>query len=203
MNVLCSPGEHYSSGGKLSKVGENPEITLKLLSAVGASSNITQRAVASELGIALGLVNTYLKRCIKKGLIKIRQVPANRYAYFLTPEGFSEKARLTGDYLTQGFHLFRLSRSQLIKIFEKCETHGYQKIILFGLSDIAEIAVLCAQEFNIQIIGIVDDSSSVDEYSNISIMKKLESGLNFDAVIVTDTNNPNEKLQHLETLLDC
>ena len=71
----------------MAKIEENNQITLGLLNAVDESSSVTQRAVAKELGIALGLVNTYLKRCVKKGLIKVSQVPANRYAYYLTPKG--------------------------------------------------------------------------------------------------------------------
>ena len=186
----------------MSKVEEKHEITLKLLSAVEVSSHITQRSVASELGIALGLVNTYLKRCVKKGLIKIRQVPANRYAYYLTPEGFSEKARLTTEYLTQGFQLFRLSRNQLLEILKKCESLKHKKIILYGLSDIAEIAVLCAQEFDLEIVGIIDGNSPVKKYSNINILKKLDKGLNFDSVVVTDTNDPVEKVKYLEGVVE-
>ena len=52
---------------------------------------MTRRSLARELGIALGLANAYLKRCAKKGLIKIAQAPANRYAYYLTPQGFARK----------------------------------------------------------------------------------------------------------------
>ena len=66
------------------------EITLGVLNAVDENSGVTQRGVAKEVGIALGLTNTYLKRCVKKGLIKVQQAPANRYAYYLTPKGFSE-----------------------------------------------------------------------------------------------------------------
>ena len=74
--------------------GEDERIVLNLLNSVddGAQS---QRRIAEELGIALGLVNAYLKRCIKKGLVKVSQAPARRYAYYLTPEGFAEKSRLT------------------------------------------------------------------------------------------------------------
>ena len=62
---------------------------------VEENSQITQRSLASELGIALGLTNAYLKRCVRKGWVKINQAPANRYAYYLTPRGFAEKSRLT------------------------------------------------------------------------------------------------------------
>jgi hypothetical protein len=58
----------------------------------------SQRLLASELGIALGLV-TPTSRCVKKGLVKVRSAPARRYAYYLTPQDFAEKSRLTVNYL--------------------------------------------------------------------------------------------------------
>jgi len=75
-------------------------LTLELLEAIEARSDVTQRHLADRLGVALGLANSYLKRCARKGLIKVHQAPANRYLYYLTPQGFAEKARLTGEYLT-------------------------------------------------------------------------------------------------------
>ena len=95
----------------------DPQITLSVLNVVEKNSHVTQRDVAKDIGIALGLTNAYLKRCIKKGLIKVQQVPANRYAYFLTPKGFSEKSRLTAEYLSQGLKFFRAARMQLMEIF--------------------------------------------------------------------------------------
>ena len=109
----------------------------------------------------------------KKGLIKVRQVPANRYAYYLTPKGFSEKARLTGEYLSQGFQLFRVSRFQLSQIIGDCEEKGFKKVVLSGLSDIAEIAILCAQDFGIEIVAIYEEASEKTEYSNIRIVSKI------------------------------
>ena len=76
----------------------NKKITLDLLSTLEEDGNQTQRTIASELGIALGLANAYLKKSIEKGLVKIRQVPKKRYYYYITPKGFSEKAKLTAEY---------------------------------------------------------------------------------------------------------
>ena len=65
---------------------------LELLEAVGQKNDVSQRHLASHMGVALGLANSYLKRCIRKGFIKISEAPANRYLYYLTPTGFAEKA---------------------------------------------------------------------------------------------------------------
>ena len=74
---------------------EEARIMLSLLESVERDGEQTQRRLASELGVALGLINAYLKRCVTKGLMKVSEAPARRYAYYLTPQGFAEKARLT------------------------------------------------------------------------------------------------------------
>ena len=58
---------------------ENERIVLGLLSSVETDGARSQRRIAAELGVALGLVNAYLKRCVKKGLVKVHDVPARRY----------------------------------------------------------------------------------------------------------------------------
>ena len=88
-----------------------------VLSAVESDAQVTQRKLSSELGIALGLANLYLKRCVRKGWIKIGQVPMRRYAYYLTPQGFTEKARLTGEYLSWNLEFFRRARRQSTELF--------------------------------------------------------------------------------------
>ena len=93
------------------------EITLGLLNAINENSALTQCSLARDLGIALGLANAYLKRCAKKGLVKIAQVPSNRYAYYLTPKGFSEKSRLTAEYFSQSFKFFRAARVECSGLF--------------------------------------------------------------------------------------
>jgi len=54
------------------------DIVLGVLDVVERDPTVTQRSVARELGIALGLANAYLKRCVRKGLIKVGQVPRRR-----------------------------------------------------------------------------------------------------------------------------
>ena len=98
----------------------DPEIMLGLLTSIERDSGITQRKLACDLGIALGLANAYLRRCVRKGLIKMSQVPLNRYAYYLTPQGFGEKSRLTAEYLAVSFNFFRRARGDCADLFERC-----------------------------------------------------------------------------------
>ena len=70
----------------------DPRITMEMLHAVDRKESLSQRGLAAQLNIALGLTNAYLKRCVRMGLIKVSKTPPNRYTYYLTPKGFSENA---------------------------------------------------------------------------------------------------------------
>ena len=65
--------------------------------------NISQRDLAHALGISLGKVNYCMKGLIAKGLVKARNFrnSGNKlaYAYYLTPAGLEEKARVTMSFL--------------------------------------------------------------------------------------------------------
>lgn len=162
------------------------EITLGLLNAVHDNSAVTQRSVARELGIALGLANAYLKRCVKKGLIKVSQVPPNRYAYYLTPQGFAEKSRLTAEYLSYSFTFFRRARSQCEELFADCAERGRRRVVLAGASELAEIATLVAREFDIELIAVLDGESAGQAFHGVPVLPRDAALPPVDAVIVTD-----------------
>src|SRR6185436_9436184 len=143
---------------------ENPRVLLGLLDAVEQDGAQSQRLLAAELGIALGLVNAYLKRCVKKGLVKVSEAPARRYAYYLTPQGFAEKSRLTVDYLSYSFGFFRQAKADCSELFRSAKVTGVNKVVLVGRSDLAEIAALCAMEQGITIVGLVQSPALDDSF---------------------------------------
>src|SRR6202047_1033273 len=118
-----------------SEESEKARIVLGLLESVERDGAQSQRKLASDLGIALGLVNAYLKRCVKKGLLKIGQAPARRYAYYLTPHGFAEKSRLTVEYLSDSFSFFRQARTDCAQVFAVARGRGFERVVIAGKSD--------------------------------------------------------------------
>lgn len=166
------------------------EITLGLLNAIHENSGVTQRSAAGELGVALGLVNTYLKRCIKKGWVKIAQAPANRYLYYLTPHGFAEKSQLTKQYLACSFNFFRAARSQCSGIFALCAENGWSRMALYGEGDLAEIATLCAREHSITLAAVIGQNSAKGSIGGIPVVVDLQAAGKVDAVMLTDLDNP-------------
>jgi DNA-binding MarR family transcriptional regulator len=174
-------------------------ILLGVLTAIERDGQTSQRSISSELGVALGLANAYLKRCVRKGLIKIHQVPRRRYVYYLTPRGFTEKARLTGQYLSASFQFFRRSREQVSELLEQCIDRGWTRIAIAGLSDLAEIAILCAQDRGLKLVAIIDPSQSLPSFRGIPAAKSIASAGKIDAVILTDLARPDALLRQLES----
>jgi DNA-binding MarR family transcriptional regulator len=172
---------------------DQKRIMLGLLDSVARDGARSQRYRASELGIALGLVNAYLKRCIRKGLVKARQAPARRYVYYLTPTGFAEKSRLTLEYLSHSFIFFRHAKNDFTFLFEDARSRGLNRVALVGKSDLAEVAAICALETGIKIIAIIDDSANGIRFLNIPLFRQFEQlAEQPDAVVVTDLNRPRD-----------
>jgi DNA-binding MarR family transcriptional regulator len=172
---------------------EKDKILLGLLESVERDGGQSQRRLASELGIALGLVNAYLKRCVKKGLVKVAEVPSRRYAYYLTPQGFAEKSRLTIEYLSSSFSFFRQARADCAQTLATAQHNGWTRIALAGLSDLAEIAAICAFESRVTIVGVIDRDAAVTTFMGAPVVRTFGAipGA-VDAVVVTDLRAARE-----------
>lgn len=127
-----------------------------ILGAIERDGSTSQRNLARELGVAVGLINAYVKRCTKKGLIKIRQVPASRYAYYLTPRGLAEKSRLTAEYFSSSLSFFRDARKSCGEATDEAISRGWKRVALLGAGDLAEITILCAFERGLEVAAVAD-----------------------------------------------
>lgn len=176
--------------------------TLEILQAIEHKNDVTQRHLADSLGVALGLANSYLKRCVRKGLIKMQQAPANRYLYYLTPKGFTEKSRLTTEYLSSSFNFYRSASESCSKVFQQCNELGHYKVLLCGLSELAEIASLRAREQGIDIVGTLDINGTMKEFLGLPVWKSFDLLSDFDACVVTEVKEPHKLIEYMKTQVD-
>lgn len=165
-------------------------ITMELMHAVADDAAHTQRSLAARLNIALGLTNAYLKRCSLKGLVKVRKVPPNRYVYYLTPKGFAEKSRLTASYLYRSFNFYRRARNECDELIGHAVDQGCKRIACVGLGELAEVALLCAMQFDAEIVGVVDKDARDNRFRHAPLVRDLASLRKYDAVLLTDTKDP-------------
>jgi DNA-binding MarR family transcriptional regulator len=189
--------------GQAREGGSDVGIELNLLAAIERDSSVTQRSLARDLGIALGLANAYLRRCVRKGLVKMREVPINRYGYYLTPQGFAEKSRLTAEYLAVSLDFFRRARTDCAAVFQHCEAQGWRRLALYGAGELAEIATLGAGESAVAVVCVIDPDKAGRHCAGLPVLADLaaareaagEAGL--DAVILTDMRAPQASFEAL------
>ena len=179
------------------KAGREARITMEMLHAVNQEESLSQRGLAAKLNIALGLTNSYLKRCVRMGLIKVRKIPPNRYAYYLTPKGFGEKSRLTANYLLRSFNFYRRAWNQCDELLGAAADNGYRRISLVGVGELAEIALLCALQYDVEIVGIADENATANRFRHVNLVRDPTSLPDHDIIIVCDLTKPQETFEKL------
>ena len=163
---------------------------LKILEKAEDERLPSQRDLAKELNVSLGLVNSFIKRLVKKGYFKITHIPKNRIRYILTPKGAAEKTRLTYLYIQYSYNFYKSARQKLRDLFDELEDQGQQQIVFYGASDLAEIAYISLQDSGLDLIAVVDDIKAGKTF----IGRHIESpatlaGKQFDKILVTAVNS--------------
>jgi len=129
---------------------------LQVLEAVAGDERITQRTLASRLGIAVGLTNLYLKRLARKGLIKFVNVRPNRIVYLLTPKGIAEKSRLTYEFMDYSLFLYRHVRQHLHVVLQPYAADNRKRVAVYGTGEAAELAYLSITELGLELVAVFD-----------------------------------------------
>ena len=169
---------------------------LKLLEEVEKDSRVTQRGLATKLGIALGLTNIYLKRLVRKGYIKCVNVQSNRITYLITPRGISEKARLTYEFMDYSLHLYGEVRQHLRTTLAQCAAAD-KRVAIYGRGEAAELAYLSLREVGLEPVAIFDEANG-HEFLGIPVRPIAEhEEVAFDLMIIATLERSGAQLATL------
>jgi DNA-binding MarR family transcriptional regulator len=124
---------------------------LQILNHIEENPDTTQADLATQLGVAVGSVNWYIKRLINKGYIKVTQMERRRLRYLLTPKGVGEKARLTKEFMRMSLHWYRVTREDSKRLLDEIKEAGYDTVCIEGDGDLAEIVYLTCLEAQVEI----------------------------------------------------
>ena len=177
----------------------------RLLEELEKNPVISQRQLSNKFGIALGVTNACLRRMTQKGWIRIRDLNRRRIGYYLTPKGFTEKAKLT-------LHLISCTvqhYSELKKIISgrllEMQRDGLERIVFYGVSDEMEVAYITLQGVNLKLVGIVEDDEKFQpqiilgyELEPVSRIRELKP----HGVLITSTAESEKRKGRLRTLID-
>lgn len=129
---------------------------LEILTHIEENPDTTQADIATQLGVAVGSVNWYIKRLVNKGYIKVTQMERRRLRYLLTPKGISEKAHLTQKFMRASLHWYRVTREASKQFIAEIKAAGYETVCIEGDGDLAEIVYLSCLEARLTVKDEID-----------------------------------------------
>jgi DNA-binding MarR family transcriptional regulator len=171
---------------------------LKVLEAIAANGQRTQRSLSEQLGMALGLTNLYLKRLVRKGYIKCVHVRSNRLVYLITPKGIGEKTRLTYEFMRYSLDLYRGVRQHLREVLEGCAQTGARRIAIYGVGEAAELAYLSIKEQGLDPVAVFAEFDGT--FLGMPVRHVEDRGdIPFDRLIVATLDNSDDLVRDLIT----
>jgi DNA-binding MarR family transcriptional regulator len=144
------------------------EYNRQILQAIASGRPVTQRGLANELGVALGLTNLLVRRLVAKGYVKVTGLGTRHVRYLMTANGWESLGRATRQSLENTVHLYTQTREQirtsLSNLSDQFDTpeDGQKRIVFYGAGDVAEIAYVSLQRTDLKLVGVVDDRRGGD-----------------------------------------
>ncbi|MBC7964113.1 MAG: winged helix-turn-helix transcriptional regulator [Steroidobacteraceae bacterium] len=175
--------------------------SLQLLSEISGEEPLSQRELSRRLGIAVGLVNSYLKNLVSKGFVRVKNFPSNRYAYLLTPQGLAEKSRLAYQHLSYFTSLYTVARQDYLELFRRLEESGVQEVVFCGVDEVAEVAYLSLKETGLELLAVMDDGRQVDLFFGLQVVS-LSEGVREECapVVISSLKRRDELVRVLRSL---
>ncbi len=160
--------------------------TLRLLEEIEQNHSPSQRYLAKQLNVSLGLVNSFVKRLAQKGYFKITTIPKNRVKYILTPKGVAQKTKLTYEYIHYSYQFYKDARTKIREIFEDLARQNTRRVIFYGIGHFAEIAYISLQETPMKMVAMVDDAKMGERFMGMTVESPAQiQHLAYDAIIIT------------------
>lgn len=186
----------------------NEQHELRVLELVEERDRITQRGVATELEIALGMANALIKRLVHKGYIKVKDAPSRRYKYYITPEGFIEKGRLVSKYIANSFKFFGEVRRDYEMLANQVSANQVSAnqvsanqgtgVCCVGTGEVMEIAQMVFAAHNIEVVCVLDVLADEGEqhFQNFrDIPDEIASQIG--CLVITETRRPHKVFEIL------
>jgi len=165
---------------------------LEILEKIEGNGHLTQRDLSREVGIALGLVNNLLKKMVRKGWIKIKNVDAKRIRYLITPEGAREKSSLLYKRVESTIH-FYLDAKRIIKAkVEHLKGDEVKSVSIYGINHVAEVLFIVLKELGLRLDCVVDNNKKGKEWFGYKIIDTDEFLKSSTSVLILASINQDE-----------
>lgn len=125
---------------------------LSLLEEIELDPDVNQATLATQMGVAVGTVNWYIKRLIAKGAVKVSRAERKKLRYIITPAGLALRARLAVNYVEHSLTLYRKTRQRVKEHISLVRRAGHNRIQIRGEGDVADICRLTCLEQGMAVV---------------------------------------------------
>jgi DNA-binding MarR family transcriptional regulator len=133
-------------------VPPDPLRELQILEQIESDSDVTQIGLAETLGVAVGTINFVVKRLVKKGYVRVKQLERRRLKYIITPAGIALRTKLAMDSIRYSMRLYREIRTRARSLLGEARKAGHQAIRIEGAGDLADVVRLTCLEQGVLIV---------------------------------------------------
>lgn len=165
-------------------------VKLQIFDIIAKTPATSQKKITEQTGLTASLVHSFMRHIISKGWIRVKKVNTKRWLYFLTPDGFMEKSRISVNYLSRTFNTYRVAQNLVRAELENCARDSRWKIVVAGISELAEIAALNIKAAGGFILaGVVADVLHEKMFAGEKILPlSAINNLEYDSLWVCDAN---------------
>lgn len=166
---------------------------LRALEEIERNPNISQRQLAGELGVALGVANACVHTLVRKGLVKIRGESNRSLSYHLTKQGVLQKAKLAVEWTNNTIGDYVQARARMRRQLESLAAAGLLRIILLGADEVAELVSLIAPQAGIEVVAAIalDAPPIADSLAGVPVTTAAEAHLDgVDAAVLVSADMP-------------
>jgi len=175
--------------------GELRELRQQLIVELQRGSNVSQRALARRLGVAVGTVNRLLSDMVEAGYVQVFNRDVRPFAYRVTHDGQRYQRRLgLEQYSWVLGSLHRLEQRIRAKLLE-LRSRGVERVVFYGAGDVMEATNRVASGVGLQVVGVVDDDPTKQGQRKGGLVVSAPSAINElepDAVLITTLRHAEE-----------
>ena len=140
----------------------------------------SQRDLAQNSGMSIGLMNAVLKRFVERGWIMLTNVNLRKLSYAITPEGIAELSQRSQTFARRTFALANEYNQKLCQLVATAKKNGKTSVVLYGSSYIKFLLEYACQIHNV---------AFVEKSATTSVEKK--------ALCIAGEQNTQDQIDHL------
>jgi DNA-binding MarR family transcriptional regulator len=170
---------------------------LDILQAIGEGEEVSRRDLMHRLSMAGQLADRYIKQLVEKGLLKVRTAPARRMLYWLTPQGFAEKARLSYEFITYTYKMHRECHRLASNMLHDLAAQGVRRVVFYGAEPLTEVVALSLTENRMELVAVADEEQVGETCAGRAVVSiDALDGLAFDRILFTKFSKRDDIILH-------